>query len=390
MPSQSELRHSEINSQFRVSDRQVAQSLMRSHIIATHDGLLEWGSALGSNTGVMGGYMHHPIAQLYGIYEAGGFTFSGFGQYEPTGLSHERPYLGLPLTIPEYRMNAVPSELLDHFMAREDTSRQLLDTLTHSKKVLLTGCVNPTSGIDLARKLYSYGFRGNLDVGDISEAPLSLMKHLYAFLHLEEELGIQLTTRAVDLRRIEYGNYTGNPWRDFDMVFSDVLGHYFSNDHFESHMAAILSRPLKPGGILLARDMGEFALLDDTKRHVTTIADKHVHRAQYRQWLADCFQTEVSMETLDLILDHLWPNQKHNERGMHLETMWNYSLTHAGHLKEVASDTVVPLGMAPDQRYFTLMMYQKPADLPQTNPTSYPLTMIGVDANFQQQGASRL
>lgn len=126
---------------------------------------------------------------------------------------------------------------------------------------MLAGCLNIFSALHLAWRLSSLGFTGRLDIYDISQVPLTMIKSSKK-TGIWEDMGIKIKTFRKDLRY--YNPLQGDPC-GYDLVVSDVLGCYLDDEVFQRSFSGIFWKALAEEGIVLLRDTEDLENLERNK-----------------------------------------------------------------------------------------------------------------------------
>ena len=227
------------------------------------------------NVGPFEKTFHSPLAQLWKIYKyAGGVTMASIGKEKST-------FTGEIIKTPfpdEYNPRSAqvetegnPSDMLDLISsdkAAEDSglAKQIKEKIRSAKRIMLGGCIAIHSAANLVDRLQKFGFKGELDIYDLSEAPLVIIE-TYKKAGFWKD--IKITTRQKDLVGLSLGyDKAFNPLTKeesgYDLIFVDILGHYLADEQMER--LPVLWSALADQGMLLLRDLAEYGQVENENK----------------------------------------------------------------------------------------------------------------------------
>lgn len=342
------------------SESQIIEAL-KTEVFEITPTIIDWKPDVRAQIGPYGETMHHPLNQLFRLYRRGFLPKLPDASY--TGNEANVNIYG-PKRMREVNITANPHDIFNLLVQNEaaintGVSKKITYITKNAKKILLAGCVELPSAYKLIETLHSFGFHGVLEIRDISAASLKMVDIYNKLLRWKERYGISVLTKRFDIRemcQIEDINA-------YDVVIADVLGHYLNDKDFERDFPAI-GAAIKPGGLLLARDIGESAFIKPEERTVggnkaTTQSEED---KSYALWLKEKFGLTVDISTIVSARVNNWPDPNHQTRYYFLPDLWQNSMAHSGHRKlelNFISD-MYQQGIDPKQRYFQLFVFGRP------------------------------
>lgn len=313
---------------------------------------------------------HSPLAVLWKLYKyAGGMTMSAIGKEKSTFTGHN-----IPTPYPDYYSTDVaqvetdgnPSDMLDLILsdkAAEDSglAQQIKEKVGSAKRIMLGGCIAIHSAANLIDRLQKFGFKGELDIYDLSEAPLSMIE---AYKKAGFWKDIKITTRQRDLVGLSLGHdRVFNPLKKeesgYDFIFVDILGHYLTDEQMER--LPVMWSALADKGILLLRDLAEYGQVENEKRILQKKGENFDHdEKKFNQWLKKEFGFNVSLEQIHEMRINLYSiKPDHGYRQMFLASWIDYLFSFSGANMQLLYRGLTVPSTGDDSRIFPMFVFQK-------------------------------
>ncbi len=304
---------------------------------------IRYRSDLSSKVGPWKDEMHSPLAQLYFIFKRG--LIPHFQPASFTGEYRETPYPGAyTKKTAEVQTEAFPSDILELInmdpVAEATSIKSLVaEKIISAQNILLAGCINAPVAYRLVEVLHQQGFRGNLDIYDISTAPLALIDVYSEIFKWQKNYGISVKTQLADLRMLQKYEY-----RKYQVIIADILGHYLTTPEVIDHFSAVPLYILSDKGIMLVRDMEETVSVAPEQRVVSGNTSMEVtpEDIAFQKWLKQYFGHDIQLDAAVKTRTSLYPDPNHEPRMGSLREMWDYSMAPFMRLRYVLS--TVPKG----------------------------------------------
>ena len=254
--------------------------------------------------------------------------------------------------------------MLDLIFSDETSMSTGLDVYIKEKigkanKIMLAGCISLPSAAELIQKLQSQGFMGELDIYDISGAPLELIK---AYKEANYWKDITINLRQKDL----FGNSLGNDRSfdpsgpedsEYDFIFCDVLGHYLPDDQMDQ--LPILKYALAESGLIFLRDMAEDGTIESEKRGLRKSGQTFEQaELDFKEWLNEKFGFSIPLENIQNMRANLFSIEPpHGFRQRHLSAWYEHLFVAQSGLQINYKALTIPSSYVDDNRIFPMYVF---------------------------------
>lgn len=265
--------------------------------------------------------MHSPLAVLHSIYRNGIIPVSRtLGEAKQI----ENTYDGTELFQQDFI--ATPGEIVEQLLTistgeeAENATNSISESIRSARRVLLTGCISVYSAFSLLDVLHKYGFSGELIIIDVSSIPLLFIDKYKELFGWKERFGIEVkTVRKSFQEEIE------STEQQYDIVISDVLGHYLDDVTLERDISALLWNRISDGGVALIRDLGEYEAVSGQEALIGKLIDTTDTQA-FISWIKTNFGWDVSVTDVESMLQNMWPTNPHGDRKDIISERWKSPL----------------------------------------------------------------
>ena len=314
---------------------------------------------------------HSPLTQLWFLYYyAGGFNM-------PKVKKEKSTFTGKTISTPfpdsytpysaQVETDGQPSDILnlvlsDQVAIESGQSVQIEDKIHTAKRIMLAGCISPSSAASLIDKLQKYGFNGELDIYDLSSAPLRIIE---AYKKAGFWKNITIITRQRDLFGLSLGidkafNPSKKEERDYDLIFADVLDHYLTDKQMER--LPVFWSALAEKGMILLRDMAEYGQVEDNEKKALRKTDQKFDQAEieFNQWVNKEFGFEITFEEIQQMRANMYSKQPpHEFRQLYLSQWLDYLFTGTGANMQLLYRGLTVPSTGDDSRIFPIFVFQK-------------------------------
>jgi hypothetical protein len=150
-----------------------------------------------------------------------------------------------------------------------------------------------------------------------------------------------------------------NEESNYDLIFSDVLGHYLTDEQMER--LPVLEYALADKGIILLRDMAEYGDTDNEKkelRRTGEISDRAT--IEFGQWLEKELGFSIPNEEIQQMRESLFAKKPpHEDRQFYLANWLDYLFAGTGVNMQLLYRGLTISSTAGDSRIFPILAFQK-------------------------------
>lgn len=289
------------------------------------------------------------------------------------------------VSIPEVSANISPANLVRTFAHPLPTLMRYMQTMpevdgdmlvpmvgkqiTESKHILLAGAIIPGSVQSLMQELSEFGFKGSIDVVDISPLSIQLLEVFKPYLEntytgitlnlIQADLSHVTVDRTLSQTQIVHGSLGGSihiPENYWDMEIFDVIGTYVSDKNIEE--LAQLLEGLTDSGISFIRDLAEFPVEIINNTRLVDPADQIKRLDEFKQWLANSFDLDIPDIDIASVANNIFTkNATHTERKEQLLQLWAHAISNTRPEHMILQYfNFYPKGGNPNERYFLNML----------------------------------
>lgn len=285
-----------------------------------------------------------------------------------TGQNLRAPFLDLDTpNLAQVETDGNPSDILDLILSdkvAEDSGlkKQIKEKVSSAKRIMLAGCIAIHSAANLINRLQKFGFKGELDIYDLSEAPLAMIE---AYKNAGFWKDIKITTRQRDLVGLSLGSEkTFNPFKkeesNYDFIFVDILGHYLTNEQME-RLPVELKTALADQGMILLRDLGEYGQVENEKRTLQKNGeDFDRDEVEFGKWLKKEFSFDATAEQIHEMRINLYSiKPDHDYRLLFLSQWIDYLFSGIGVNMHLLYRSLTIPSTGDYSRIFPIFVFQK-------------------------------